>query len=191
MLEKEFGPKTARKGKGKGGDDGEDDDQEDSEVVPIGGVNAKGRLVLPWRKTRVTTRWLQCFVSITAAGCGLGGYIMIHPKEKAPPSGTMPSFVLYGVSALSTIVCLWLFALKPCCRPSRHTDVAAGGFGGGGHGMVIPVMTGGHAGHKGGFFGGGKSTIKRASTTLLQSTSSSILPFSASIPPTTPIRHRH
>lgn len=154
MLEKEFGPQVTRKGKGKRAEDDDDDDDQDaeSEPVPIGGVDDKGRLVLPRRKIRITTRWFQCIVSLAAAGLGIGGFIMIRPKEKAPPSGTMPSFVLYGVSAISTIVCLWLFAFKPCCKSGRDPAGAAAmaGAGGAGNGMVIPILGGGGPGGKGG-----------------------------------------
>ncbi|SPO21768.1 uncharacterized protein UTRI_01256_B [Ustilago trichophora] len=152
MLEKEFGPKVTRKGKGKAADDDDDDDEDtEPEQVPIGGVDEKGRLVLPRQKVRITTRCFQCIVSLAAAGLGIGGFIMIRPKDKAPPSGTMPSFVLYGVSAISTIVCLWLFAFKPCCKSGRDSSGAGPMAGGGaGNGMVIPIMTGGGAGAKGG-----------------------------------------
>ncbi|ETS61041.1 hypothetical protein PaG_04979 [Moesziomyces aphidis] len=172
MLEKEFGPKVKHKGKGKGADDDDDDkddDDDESEVVPIGGVNAKGRLVLPRRKTRITTRVLQCLVSLVAAGCGIGGFLAIHPQEKAPPSGTMPSFVLYGVSALSTIICLYLFTIKPC-RSGRDAGGAPMGGGGAGNGMVIPIMAGGAGGKpgKGGMFGKkGKSAMQQGTTVNL------------------------
>ncbi|KAJ1601057.1 hypothetical protein NDA14_006562 [Ustilago hordei] len=144
MLEKEFGTRVKHKGKSKGaeGADSDDDDVDDQPAeTPLGGVDEKGRLKLPRHKIRIATRWLQCIVSLAAAGCGIGGFIMIRPAEKAPPSGTLPSFVLYGVSALSTIICLWLFAFKPCCRSNR--EPAAGVPGAAGNGMVIPVMSGG------------------------------------------------
>lgn len=165
MLEKEFGPKISRKGK-----DGADEEDEDREPVPIGGVDEKGRLMLPRRKIRITTRVFQCLVSLAGAGLGIGGFIMIRPKAKAPPSGTFPSFVLYGVSAISTIVCLWLFALKPCCRSGREPGGAgAMGAGAAGNGMVIPVMAGGGAGAKGrGMFGKkGKKTVHHGTTVNL------------------------
>lgn len=148
MLEKEFGPTVTHKGK----DDAEEDDDLETEEVPVGGVDEKGRLVLPRRKLRITTRWLQCLVSLGAAGLGIGGFIMIRPEHKAPPSGTFASFVLYGVSALSTLVCLWLFALKPCCRSGREPAGPAGA----GNGMVVPIMAtggGGAGGGKPGMFG--------------------------------------
>ncbi|KAJ1032615.1 hypothetical protein NDA16_000638 [Ustilago loliicola] len=149
MLEKEFGPKVKHKGKGKGADGDSDDDQDEQpEEIPIGGVDEKGRLKLPRNKIRITTRCFQCIVSLAAAGCGIGGFIMIRPQEKAPPSGTMPSFVLYGVSALSTIICLWLFALKPCCRSNR--EPSGGAPGGAANGMAIPIMSGGGGAGPGG-----------------------------------------
>ncbi|CDW97573.1 hypothetical protein [Sporisorium scitamineum] len=152
MLEKEFGPTVTHKGKG---DAEEDDDDIEAGETPVGGVDEKGRLVLPRRKVRITTRWLQCLVSLGAAGLGMGGFILIRPEHKAPPSGTFASFVLYGVSALSTIVCLWLFALKPCCRSGRDPAGAAGMVGAGaGNGMVVPIMAaGGGGGGKPGMFG--------------------------------------
>ncbi|KAJ9477620.1 hypothetical protein PHBOTO_001181 [Pseudozyma hubeiensis] len=155
MLQKEFGTKaTTRKGKGKAADDQDSsDDDAEPEDVPIGSVDAKGRLVLPRRKLRIATRWLQCLVSLAAAGLGIGGFILIRPAQKAPPSGTFASFVLYGVSAISTIACLWLFALKPCCRSSRE-PMPKGGPGAG-NGMVIPILPAGNAGGNGkpGMFG--------------------------------------
>ena len=128
MLEKEFGPKVSRNGKGKAMDDESADDHDaEPEETPIGGIDANGRLVLPRRKVRIATRWLQCLVSLGAAGLGIGGFILVRPEHKAPPSGTFASFVLYGVSALSTIVCLWLFRLEAMlsirtriCWASRH-----------------------------------------------------------------------
>ncbi|GAC97154.1 hypothetical protein PHSY_004739 [Pseudozyma hubeiensis SY62] len=149
MLEKEFGTKvTPRKGKGKAaGDEDLHDDDAEREEVPLGSVDAKGRLVLPRRKLRMATRWLQCLVSLAAAGLGIGGFILIRPAQKAPPSGTFASFVLYGVSAISTIACLWLFALKPCCRSSRE-PMPKGGPGAG-NGMVIPILSAGNAGGNG------------------------------------------
>ena len=121
-------------------------------MTPIGGINDKGQLVLPRQKIRTTARWFQCLVSLAGAGCGIGGFILIHPAEKAPPSGTMPSFVLYGVSAISTLACLWLFLFKRCCKGDAGRDGAPGpGMGGGG--MVVPVMGGGGAGVKRGMFG--------------------------------------
>ncbi|EST06288.1 hypothetical protein PSEUBRA_004174 [Kalmanozyma brasiliensis GHG001] len=147
MLEKQFGPKVSRKGRGDGS---ADDEEEEPEEVPIGGVNAKGRLVLPRHKLRIATRWLQCLVSLGAAGMGIGGFILIRPADKAPPSGTFPSFVLYGVSVISTLVCLWLFAFKPCCCSGRD-PAGAGAMGvGAQNGMVIPVMTSGNGGGKAG-----------------------------------------
>ncbi|TKY85079.1 hypothetical protein EX895_006159 [Sporisorium graminicola] len=152
MLEKEFGPRVTHKTK----HDAENDDDIEAGETPVGSVDERGRLVLPRRKVRITTRWLQCLVSLAAAGLGIGGFILIRPEHKAPPSGTFASFVLYGVSALSTIVCLWLFALKPCCRSSRVPAGAAGmGGTGAGNGMVLPIMAagGGGAGSKSGLFG--------------------------------------
>ncbi|SJX61189.1 uncharacterized protein SRS1_12411 [Sporisorium reilianum f. sp. reilianum] len=154
MLEKEFGPRVTHKGKD---DADEDDDDLEAGETAVGGVDEKGRLVLPRRKLRITTRWLQCLVSLGAAGLGIGGFILIRPEHKAPPSGTFASFVLYGVSALSTMVCLWLFALKPCCRSGREPAGTAGMAGAGaGNGMVVPIMAaagGGGAGSKPGLFG--------------------------------------
>lgn len=150
MLEKEFGPKMTSKRRSKAADDDElDDDSLEAENVPMGGIDAKGRLVLPRRKLRTTTRWLQSLVSLGAAGLGIGGFILIRPQEKAPPSGTFASFVLYGVSAISSIVCLWLFALKPCCRSGREPKSLGGPAAG--HGLVIPIMAagGGAAGGNG------------------------------------------
>ncbi|KAJ1034318.1 hypothetical protein NDA18_001180 [Ustilago nuda] len=141
MLEKEFGTRVKHKGKSKGADDDDDDVDDQPAETPLGGVDEKGRLKLPRHKIRIATRWLQCIVSLAAAGCGIGGFIMIRPAEKAPPSGTLPSFVLYGVSALSTIICLWLFAFKPCCRSNREPTADVPGAAG--NGMVIPVMSGG------------------------------------------------
>ncbi|SPC60959.1 uncharacterized protein UHOD_01681 [Ustilago sp. UG-2017b] len=144
MLEKEFGTRVKHKGKSKGADgaDSDDDEVDDQPAeTPLGGVDEKGRLKLPRHKIRIATRWFQCIVSLVAAGCGIGGFIVIRPAEKAPPSGTLPSFVLYGVSALSTIICFWLFAFKPCCRSNR--EAAAGVPGAAGNGMIIPVMSGG------------------------------------------------
>ncbi|PWZ03112.1 hypothetical protein BCV70DRAFT_11869 [Testicularia cyperi] len=159
MLEKEFGPKVGRKGKGKGksddSDDEDDDGKDEPEETPIGGVNDRGRLVLPRHKMRVTTRWLQCLVSLAGAGCGIGGFVLIRPADKAPPSGTMPSFVLYGASAISTLVCVWLFVFKPCCKSdaSRNGQGPGGMGGAGGGGMVVPVLGGPAGGGKRGMFG--------------------------------------
>ncbi|SNX82496.1 uncharacterized protein MEPE_01202 [Melanopsichium pennsylvanicum] len=142
MLENEFGPMVKHKGKGKGAYNGDEDDKDqEQEEIRIGGFDEKGRLKLPWRKTRITTRCFQMIVSLAAAGLGIGGFIMIRPKEKAPPSGSMPSFVLYGVSAISTIVCLWLFGFKPCCKSCRDTAGPGAMVGGAGNGIVIPIMT--------------------------------------------------
>lgn len=170
MLEKEFGPKTKHKSKNKNkAADGDSDDQGDQqpEQVPIGGVDDKGRLKLPRHKIRVTTRWLQCIISLAAAGLGIGGFIMVRPQEKAPPSGTLASFVLYGVSALSSIICLWLFAFKPCCRSNR--EPASAGPGGASSGMVIPIMAGGGAGGKPpkGMFGKKKNIPTQGTTVNL------------------------
>lgn len=149
MLEKEFGPESTRNWKGKARDN-----DMDAEEIPMGGVDAKGRLVLPRRRLRIATRWLQCLISMGAAGMGIGGFIVIHPERKAPPSGTFASFVLYGVSAISLVVCFWLFALKPCCRSGRESAAMEGD--GAGNGMVIPIMTtgsGARSNHRRGLFG--------------------------------------
>ena len=169
MLEKEFGPKVSRKGK-RGDQDDQDKEDAELEEVPIGGVDGKGRLVLPRRKMRITTRWFQCIISLAAAGCGIGGFILIRPKQKAPPSGTMPSFILYGVSVIATIVSLWLFAFKPCCCSGRGPGGAGPmGTAGASNGMVIPIMAGGGAGKKPsrGMFGKkGKNGLMQQGTTV-------------------------
>lgn len=139
MLEQEFEPQITH------GEDEAEDEESRRKGTAVGSIDADGRLVLPARKLTNLVRGLQCLLSLTAAGCGIGGFILIHPTAKAPPAGTMPAFVIYGAAAVSTLVCLWLFVLKPCCVGSRQRDVFTA-MGGGASGMVIPVVTGGKAG---------------------------------------------
>ncbi|KAN0060668.1 hypothetical protein ACQY0O_007326 [Thecaphora frezii] len=155
MLEKEFGPKITHKGKGKAADNDSDDDNDDEdadkedELLPIGSVDPRGKLVLPRRKLRIAVRCLQCLLSLACAACGIGGALLAHPTEDPPPKNALPTWALYIVSVLSTIVCLWLFALRPMCvNPLRKVDRMSGGAGG--NNMVIPVLGGGGSGGAGG-----------------------------------------
>lgn len=132
MLEKEFGPQIARR------DDDIGDEELEPKAVSVGSIGADGRLILPSRKLCVVTRVFQCLLSLTAAGCGIGGFAFIHPPEKALASGTMPAYALYAVSAISVLACLWLFVLKPCCAGNRRRNALSAIEGGVG-GMLVPI----------------------------------------------------
>ncbi|EPQ30224.1 uncharacterized protein PFL1_02340 [Pseudozyma flocculosa PF-1] len=154
MLEKEFGPKVSHKNRAKGADGADEDDEEanadDTEPLPLGSVDPKGRLVLPNRKLRIGVRWSQCLVSLTGAALGIGGYLLIKPKEDPAPLNTLPTWIMYIVSVLSTLVCVWLYALRPMCvNPLRKADTMSGGGPGGMGGMLIPVLGGGGPGGRG------------------------------------------
>lgn len=58
MLEREFGGKNVGK-------------HNEQEERLIGSVDSKGRLITEGPKKRAATRWIQCLLSLLAAGSGL------------------------------------------------------------------------------------------------------------------------
>jgi hypothetical protein len=146
MLEKEFGaPRISHGGRG---DDEELDEGEEDELV-LGSVDAKGRLIT--ERPRVVL-WLRIFLglaAVAALACGLGGALLI--KTVGPPpaaKGTIAAYVLYIASALTVVVLLYVYVLRPCCCDPRR-KVAAGDASAGLGGLVIPVLSGGAGGKAG------------------------------------------
>ncbi|PWN50364.1 hypothetical protein IE53DRAFT_387342 [Violaceomyces palustris] len=180
MLEKEFGgaPKVKVSHKRKGGaayhgvggehDDDEDgeeewDEEEEEEERIVGSVDSRGKLITSRPKLTALIRWSQALLTLSSLGCGLGGAILVKTEGKPPPSGSLASYSLYGASALSLAVLVFLHVLRPCCcDPSKRKGGGGGGVGPGtlqgGQGMVIPIIGGGVGGKKGFLRGGGKGS---------------------------------
>lgn len=136
MLEKEFGQQNLNH------DEADAHKELVRKEISVGGFDADGRPVLPCRKLAFVTRCLQCLLSLIAAGCGIGGFALVHPALKAAPFGTLPAFAMYTVSAISAVACLWTFVLKPCCAGSRQRDALNEMEGGVGN-MMVPMAAGG------------------------------------------------
>ncbi|KDN50841.1 hypothetical protein K437DRAFT_221804 [Tilletiaria anomala UBC 951] len=170
MLAKEFGPKVKRKGEKDDDSDNEENDEEDEDAnLPSGSITKAGKIVHSWPRLFSATRALQVILSLLTMLVGIGSALLIKPgKDKPPPQGTLPSFVLYGVTVLSTLVMLYLFVFRPCCcDPQKRMSKAGPGSMMLGGGMVIPVLGGGPHGKKSkNPFAGKKNKKMGAGTTV-------------------------
>ncbi|KAF7305052.1 hypothetical protein MKEN_01220200 [Mycena kentingensis (nom. inval.)] len=135
MLEREFGPNA--KGKGP------KNDFLDEDGKPfIGSVDEKGRLVTKGPKARLTLRIFQIILSLAAAIPGIYAALLIKPKEKPPPSGSIQAYVLYVFSVLTVLLVLYLFAFRPCCCAGRRRKAAGPGGNPLTNGMMVLPVSG-------------------------------------------------
>lgn len=167
MLEKQFGkPKVSHKGGAADGDEDEeeeqvDDDRIDDADLPFGAVNSRGKLVTERPKWKLAIRWLIGLAAVACFATGIGGALLIKPGREAPASrGSIASYILYGCSAITLVVLLYLYVIRPCCcDPIRKDLKGTGGADNPLAGMVIPVLSGaggpgGKMKNRGGPFGG-------------------------------------
>ncbi len=145
MLEKEFGVKVKHRKKGYDSDEEKFDEDEDeaADLVP-GSLTREGKIVRAWQKLAATTRAMQILASLITAAVGIGSAFLIKvpADQPAAPRGKIPTFVLYGVSAVSTLALLYLFVFRPCCCDPVKRKSKMIGPGTRAGGMVIPVLAG-------------------------------------------------
>ncbi|KAI0780660.1 hypothetical protein BD413DRAFT_8361 [Trametes elegans] len=126
MLEREFG------GKGGSKEDGEAEQT-------VGSVDERGKLVTDGPKKRLTVRWMQALLALTAAISSIYAALIIKPPSPAPPANKLPAYLLYVLSVLTFLGCTSLFLIYPCCCGARKPK--DGPYTGGPGGMmVLPVQ---------------------------------------------------
>ncbi|KAF7338169.1 hypothetical protein MVEN_02041800 [Mycena venus] len=144
MLEREFGPNA----KGKGPATAENGEFVDENGKPlVGTVDAKGNLVTKGPKKRVALRTTQILLSLAAAIPAIYAALVIKPKDKPPPSGSIAAYILYVFSCLTVILLLYLFVFRPCCGRRRKRRIGQGGGNPMANGMM--KAKGGKKGKKG------------------------------------------
>ncbi|KAJ7063426.1 hypothetical protein C8F01DRAFT_1250972 [Mycena amicta] len=115
MLEREFGPNAKGKAPAESGDFLDEDGK-----PLVGTVDSKGQLVTKGPRKRLTLRMFQIILSLAAAIPGIYAALIIKPKEKPPPSGSIAAYVLYVFSCLTVVLVLYLFAFRPCCCAGKR-----------------------------------------------------------------------
>ncbi|GAA5961443.1 hypothetical protein JCM3765_003582 [Sporobolomyces pararoseus] len=88
------------------------------------GIDEKGRLLVAGVKKRNTMRWFQGVGAIVIAIASIGASVLAKPKEKPPPSGTIPLIILYIFPFVSFLITIYLFVLRPCLFASRLRKAA-------------------------------------------------------------------
>ncbi|KAJ7709732.1 hypothetical protein B0H17DRAFT_1324595 [Mycena rosella] len=154
MLEREFGPNAKSKGLAENGDF-----LDENGKPLIGTVDSKGQLVTKSNRARLILRVAQIVLSLGAAIPAIYAALVIKPKDKPPPSGSIAAYVLYVFSVLTFIILLWLFAFRPCCCAGKRRKPGPGGNALSNGMMVLPVS--GLPGGKKHKAKGGKNAGKR------------------------------
>ncbi|KAF9447889.1 hypothetical protein P691DRAFT_621595, partial [Macrolepiota fuliginosa MF-IS2] len=96
MLEREFGPNSAR------GKDKSQGDFVDKNGKPlIGTVDANGSLVTQGPKKRVAVRVFQILFALGAGIPAIYAAVAIKPNPPAPPANTPAAYILYVLSPLT------------------------------------------------------------------------------------------
>lgn len=127
MLEREFGGSDVGKPKGE-------------EEHIIGSVDSKGHLITEGPKKRAATRWIECLLSLLAAGSSLYAALFIKNKTTPPPAGKTPAYALYILSVISFFLSAYVFLIYPaCCAQRKRKSVEAPYTQGPGGMMVLPV----------------------------------------------------
>ncbi|KAE8251984.1 hypothetical protein A4X13_0g3762 [Tilletia indica] len=169
-LEREFGLKVDGRDPHHDGDEDDDDvallekggnfdgdhDVDPDEALSPGSINSEGQFVHRHPKMRKAVGIALLLLCILAFAIGAGGAYLIKLPANTLPStvpakGSIGSYLLYVLSFLCLALSFYLFCIRPCCvEPMRRRRinnaalVGGGGVGGlGGHGFVVPVMSGG------------------------------------------------
>ncbi|KAH9063483.1 hypothetical protein EDB87DRAFT_192633 [Lactarius vividus] len=86
---------------------------------PIGSVNEKGRLITDGPRKRTAIRAIEVFLAVGIAAAVIYAALWIKPPKPPPPQSKPHTLVLYALSILTALFCLYLFFLRPCFRGDR------------------------------------------------------------------------
>ncbi|KAF9514478.1 hypothetical protein BS47DRAFT_1343042 [Hydnum rufescens UP504] len=107
MLEEEFGAPSGTRNEGE-------------RTTHLGGLDSNGHLFILGKRKRKATRWAQGFLSLSASISSLYVTLAIHPNPPAPPSGKLPTYLLYLISVATVFYMLCMFVIRPCCYSGRR-----------------------------------------------------------------------
>lgn len=105
---------------------------------PIGSVNEKGRLITDGPRKRTAIRATEVFLALGIAATLIYAALWIKPSKPPPPQSEPHTYALYALSILTTLLCLYLFFIRPCFLGGRKkrnvTGTGPGGL------AVLPIQ---------------------------------------------------